>query len=83
MKIIGILLLLIGVGALSIYGMSVTSDLMQSGDELIEDTDPMYQSFTTSKDISVSSWSLAAYAPYLLGLALLISMLGVLVIQVT
>lgn len=79
MKVVGVLLLLIAFGAFSLYGMSVTSELMQSGDTYIAESDPMYQSYETSKTITATTWGMSANGVYIIALVLVIVLLGSLV----
>lgn len=76
MKAIGILLLLIAFGAFSIYGMSVSNELIQSGDTNIDESDSMYQSYSTSKDITVTSWGMSSNGVWIIVVSLVIVLLG-------
>jgi len=76
MKVVGVLLLLIAFGAFSIYGMSTTNELIQSGDATIDDNDSMYQSYTTSREITTSSWGMASNGIWIIAIILVIVVLG-------
>lgn len=76
MKVIGIVLLLIAFGAFSIYGMSITNDLMQSADTTIEESDEMHTSYNASKSITVTAWGASSMGVWLILVALVIVLMG-------
>lgn len=76
MKVIGILLLLIGFGAFSIYGMSVANDLMQSADTTIDESDSMHPAYTASKSVTTTTFGMTSPGVWLIAVALVIALLG-------
>lgn len=76
MKVIGLLLLLIAFGAFSIYGMSVTNDLMQSADTTIEESDAMHTSYTASKSVTTTAWGMSSMGVWFLVVAVVIVLMG-------
>lgn len=77
MNVIGALVLLIAVASISIFGMGAISSMMDSGDDTINNSSSMYDSYTTAKNVTSISMSFMGFMPYLIGLCIVIGIVAI------
>lgn len=74
MKIIGLMILLIGIVGITMTGLSMSHTFIDTTDSQINESSSMYASYSTAKSATEAAWFTAGWSPYIVGLALLIAM---------
>jgi hypothetical protein len=74
MKVIGLMVLLVGVVGIALSGFSMTHTFIETTDSEINESSSMYSSYSMAKDATQAAWFTVGWSPYILGLALLCSM---------
>lgn len=74
MKIIGLMVLLIGIIGIAMMGFSMSHTFIETTDTQINESSSMHTSYNMAKGATEAAWFTVGWSPYLIGLALLIAM---------